>query len=139
MALRWQLFFDPQVNLKGLAKATAQRLQETRSRRLHQYFYGLRAEFSGCKHIGLSLDFSRVAKRKVGVGAISHPITNILGWAPPQAPRETKKYVFQMDCYFLYFQCWVLRSLARAVFLSQNRPHRRRTLKNNKETAGRDK
>ena len=60
-----------QVKLKGLAKVSAQSLQDTRSRRLRQYFYGLRSHFSGCQQIGLSLDLFRVAKRKVGLGPSS--------------------------------------------------------------------
>ena len=107
----------PQVLLKGLTKASAQRLQDTRPRRLHQYFYELRYHSFGCKHIGLSLDFSRVAKRKVGVGAISNPITNTLGWAPPQVPRDAMSYRFSdLVDFFCCFQGQVLLLLWGALF-----------------------
>jgi hypothetical protein len=72
----------------GLAKAQAAHLLETRDRRLHAYHYAARQQFQNQQFLGFSVDFSRTGKRKTGVGCLTAPGSNHLGWCPPQAIRQ---------------------------------------------------
>lgn len=54
------------------------------SRVVQKYFWASRAHFHDQQCVSFAMDFSRISRRSVCVGAVASP-DNIIAWAPPQA------------------------------------------------------
>ena len=107
---------------KGLAKAMAQHMKETRDQRLHQYFYSSRQAFQDHQFMGFSMDFSRTGNKKTAVGCMSTP-GNSLGWCPPQVLSQSlaSMYIHHRLLYEASLRQLVVKFVSGFMLLLQKR------------------